>query len=310
MTSTELQKTEVLIEALPWIQSFRGEIVVVKYGGNAMVNDELKSSFADDIMFMHAVGLRPVVVHGGGPQISNMLNKLGIESEFKGGFRVTTPEAMDVVRMVLTGKISRELVGMINSSSTRKKGIAIGISGEDGGLFKAKRKFTKDDLDNTVELGLVGDIVDVDPSAVVDLLNQKRIPVISTVAPNIQDPTEVLNINADVAAGKLAEALHARKLVILTDVEGLYNNYPDPNSLIAQIGADDLTNMLPKLQTGMIPKMSACLNAVNNGVAEAHVIDGRKKHSLLAEVFTKRGIGTLVTKGSRLKFASEENEAK
>ncbi|MDR1861757.1 MAG: acetylglutamate kinase [Candidatus Ancillula sp.] len=311
MTETRLEtKTAALVEALPWIQSFSGSVVVVKYGGNAMVSDELRDSFARDILFMHSVGLKPVVVHGGGPQISSMLKKLGIETEFLGGFRVTTPEAMDVVRMVLTGKISRELVGMINSNSPKKKGLAIGMSGEDGGLFKATRKLTRDDNDNTVELGLVGDIVSVDPSAVLDLLDQNRIPVISTVAPNVSDPQEVLNVNADVAAGKLAQALDAKKLVILTDVEGLYSDYPDKDSLISQIGTDDLYSMLPRLQSGMIPKMSACLDAVSDNVAAAHVIDGRKQHSLLEEIFTTSGIGTIVLRGSRLKYADETRNVK
>jgi acetylglutamate kinase len=303
------RKTEVLVEALPWIQNFLGDIVVIKYGGNAMVNEELKESVAQDVLFMHSIGLKPVVVHGGGPQISTMLKKLGIESEFRGGFRVTTPEAMDVVRMVLTGKISRELVGLINSNSFRKKGLAIGMSGEDGSLFKAARKTIKssdgDSINQTIDLGLVGDIVDVDPSAVLDLLDSGRIPVISSVAPNTSDTNEVLNVNADVAAGKLAIALGARKLVILTDVKGLYANYPDPNSLISEIGTVDLRELMSSLETGMIPKMQSCLEAVENGVSGAHIIDGREPHSILSEIFTKKGIGTLVTSGSKYKLENE-----
>lgn len=300
---TVSKKTQILVEALPWIQDFSGQIVVVKYGGNAMVNGDLKQSFARDILFMHSVGIKPVVVHGGGPQISSMLGKLGIKSEFKGGFRVTTEEAMDVVRMVLTGKISRELVGLINANSHKKKGLAIGISGEDGAMFKAVRKDARGEMDETLDLGLVGQIVAVDTSAVQDLLDSGRIPVISTVAPNVSNPKEVLNVNADVAAGKLAEGLKAKKMVILTDVEGLYANYPDRSTLISQIGSDDLEQMMPSLQTGMIPKMQACLSAVNNGVGGAHIIDGREAHSLLAEIFTNEGVGTYVTCGSKLKYA-------
>ncbi|MDR2508796.1 MAG: acetylglutamate kinase [Candidatus Ancillula sp.] len=304
-----VNKTQILVDSLPWIQNFSGHIVVVKYGGNAMLSEELQHSFARDILFMHSVGIKPVVVHGGGPQISSMLSKLGIESEFRGGFRVTTAEAMDVVRMVLTGKISRELVGMINANSHNKKGLAVGISGEDGGMFKAVRKLTRGSLDETLDLGLVGQIVSVDPSAVQDLLDSGRIPVISTVAPSITDPKEVLNVNADVAAGKLAEGLKAKKLVILTDVEGLYERYPDKSTLISQIGSDDLEAMMPNLQTGMIPKMQACLDAVKNGVSGAHIIDGREPHSLLAEIFTDEGIGTYVTCGSKYEYASGRTDS-
>jgi acetylglutamate kinase len=286
---TPEQKTKVLIEALPWMQEFSGHIVVVKYGGNAMVDDQLKFNFAKDIVFMRTCGLKPVVVHGGGPQISSMLAKLGIESEFRGGFRVTTPEAMDVVRMVLTGKISRELVGMINNFSS-KKGLAIGMSGEDGALFQAVRKDEK--------LGLVGDIVSVDPSSILDLLDSGRIPIISSVAPNIENSEEVLNVNADIAAGELAIALNAKKLMILTDVAGVYEKYPDPETLISKIGTVELRAMLPRLESGMIPKLTSCLKAVESGVNGAHIIDGRELHALLLETFTKAGVGTLVVPGS------------
>ncbi len=286
---TPIHKAEVLLEALPWLQKFKGALVVVKYGGNAMIDEELKAAFAQDMVFLRHVGLRPVVVHGGGPQISSMLARLGIESEFRGGFRVTTPEAMDVVRMVLTGKVSRELVGLLNAHGP----YAVGLSGEDGGLFQAQRR-TATVNGESVDVGLVGDVVKVNPQAVSDLLDSGRIPVVSTVAPDIDDPTTVLNINADTAASALAVALGARKLIVLTDVEGLYTNWPDKGSLVSQIEASQLAKLLPSLESGMVPKMEACLRAVEGGISEAHVIDGRVAHSVLMEVFTSKGIGTMV----------------
>jgi len=293
---TPQHKAQVLLEALPWLQKFKGALVVVKYGGNAMIDDELKAAFAQDMVFLRHVGLRPVVVHGGGPQISSMLNRLGIESEFRGGFRVTTPEAMDVVRMVLTGKVSRELVGLLNAHGP----YAVGLSGEDGGLFQAQRRTATVDGE-AVDVGLVGDVVKVNPQAVSDLLDAGRIPVVSTVAPDINDPTTVLNINADTAASALAVALGARKLIVLTDVEGLYTNWPDRNSLASQIEASALAQLLPTLESGMVPKMEACLRAVEGGIHEAHVIDGRVAHSVLMEVFTSKGIGTMVVPDGKAK---------
>lgn len=291
-TRTDLrpdQKAEVLIQALPWLQKFRGALVVVKYGGNAMVDDELKRAFAQDMVFLHQVGLRPVVVHGGGPQINAMLDRLGIASEFRGGLRVTTPEAMDVVRMVLTGQVSRELVGLLNTYGP----VAVGLSGEDGGLLQARRRPGLVDGEE-VDLGLVGDVVQVNPGAVLDLLDAGRIPVVSTVAPDVDDPTQVLNVNADTAAAALAIALGARKLVILTDVEGLYTSWPDRTSLVRRLRASALARLLPSLDSGMRPKMEACWRAVTGGVGRAHVIDGRAPHSILVEVFTTDGVGTMV----------------
>jgi acetylglutamate kinase len=291
-TRTDLrpeQKAEVLIEALPWLQEFAGAVVVVKYGGNAMVNDALKAAFAEDMVFLRQVGVKPVVVHGGGPQISRMLDRLDIDSEFRGGLRVTTPEAMDVVRMVLTGQVQRELVGLLNSHAPR----AVGLSGEDGGLFGAVRRHAVVDGE-PVDVGLVGDVVHVSPSAVRDLLDAGRIPVVSTVAPDVDDPTQVLNVNADTAASALAVALGAKKLIVLTDVEGLYTGWPDKDSLVEEICASDLAALLPSLQSGMVPKMEACLRAVRGGVPRASVIDGRQPHSVLLEVFTTRGNGTMV----------------
>jgi acetylglutamate kinase len=291
-TRTDLrpdQKAEVLIEALPWLERFSGALFVVKYGGNAMVDDDLKRAFAEDMVFLRLVGLHPVVVHGGGPQISTMLSRLGIESEFKGGLRVTTPESMDVVRMVLTGQVSRELVGLINAHGP----YAVGLSGEDGGLLRARRRMAVVD-GRQVDVGHVGDVVEVDPRAVRDLLDAGRIPVVSTVAPDIDDPTQVLNVNADTAAAALAVALEASKLIILTDVEGLYTNWPDRTSLARRIRVSALAELLPRLESGMVPKLEACLRAVRGGVAQAHVVDGRQAHSVLTEVFTQRGVGTMV----------------
>jgi acetylglutamate kinase len=290
-------KAGTLIEALPWIQRFAGTTMVIKYGGNAMVNEDLRRAFAEDVVFLHHVGIHPVVVHGGGPQINAMLSRLGIESEFKGGLRVTTPEAMDVVRMVLTGQVGRELVGLINSHGP----YAVGMSGEDGGLLRAVRTGTVIDGEE-VDLGLVGEVVGVNPEGIVDILAAGRIPVISTVAPEIADDGsvsgqttgQVLNVNADTAAAALAEALGASKLVILTDVEGLYANWPDRSSLISSLTASELRVMLPSLESGMIPKMEACLKAVDGGVERAHIVDGRLPHSMLLETFTTAGIGTQV----------------
>ncbi|AJT40621.1 acetylglutamate kinase [Psychromicrobium lacuslunae] len=281
-TKQAQDKAAILIEALPWIQRFAGTVMVVKYGGNAMINDELRRAFAEDMVFLHHVGIKPVVVHGGGPQISSMLDRLGIESDFKAGLRVTTPEAMDVVRMVLTGQVGRELVGLINAHGP----YAVGLSGEDGGLLQAQ----KTDQD----LGQVGEVVGVNPGSILDLLDAGRIPVISTIAPELGDASSVLNVNADTAAAALAVALHASRLVILTDVEGLYRNWPDKGSLISALSVSELRELLPSLASGMIPKMEACLNAVEGGVQSASVVDGRSPHSMLLEIFTTAGNGTQV----------------
>ena len=282
-----LAKARTLIEALPWLTEYAGKVVVIKYGGNAMIDDKLKKAFADDIVFLRRCGVRPVVVHGGGPQISTMLKRLDIASEFRGGLRVTTPEAMDVVRMVLVGQVGRELVGLINSHGP----FAVGLSGEDGGLFEAERKGLVLDGEE-VDLGLVGEVARVRPEAVQDLIDNGRIPVVASVAPDADGL--VHNVNADTAAAALAIALGAERLVMLTDVAGLYADWPNSDEVITDISESELEELLPSLASGMIPKMEACLDAVRGGVRQATVLDGRVAHSLLLEIFTDEGVGTLV----------------
>ncbi|CAG7601098.1 acetylglutamate kinase [Leucobacter soli] len=284
-------KAEVLIESLPWLKKFAGSIMVIKFGGNAMIDEGLLTAFAEDVVYLRLVGIRPVVVHGGGPQITDMLGRLGIESEFKAGYRVTTPEAMDVVRMVLTGKVNPELVDRINTHGP----IAAGTTGEDAGLFIGSRRPPIDIDGESVDLGLVGDVVDVRAEPVLALLDAGLIPVVAGIAPDRDRPGDSLNVNADAAAAALATALGAEKLVILTDVAGLYANWPDRDSLVSSITATELEAMLPALESGMIPKMRACLDAVRGGVPKAAIIDGREPHSVLLEIFTARGIGTEVT---------------
>jgi acetylglutamate kinase len=284
-----------LANALPWLMKYHGKVVVVKYGGNAMIDDELKTAFAEDIAFLRFAGFKPVVVHGGGPQISKMLDKLGIESEFKGGLRVTTPEAMDVVRMVLVGQVQRELVGLIN----RHGHIAVGLSGEDAGLFTAKATNTVIDGED-VDLGLVGEVDHVRPEAVEDLVHAGRIPVISSVAPD-KDGL-VHNVNADTAAAALAIALGAEKLMVLTDVEGLYRDWPDSDDVIQEISPEALAELMPSLDSGMVPKMQACYDAVTGGVPRATVVDGREPHAVLLELFTAEGVGTQVLPGVETKL--------
>lgn len=284
------EKARTLIESLPWLRRFRDRIVVVKFGGNAMVSPELQRAFADDMVYLQTVGLKPVVVHGGGPQISAMLDRFGIESEFKGGYRVTSTEAIDVVRMVLAGQISRELVGLINRLDPA---LAAAVSGEDAGLFRGRRRGVVVDGEEH-DLGHVGDIVGVDPSIVLAHVQAGRIPVVSSIAPDMDAPGHSLNVNADAAASALAVALGAEKLVVLTDVPGLYSDWPNRDSLVSSISSEELRAMLPGLESGMIPKMAACLEAVDGGVPRAAIIDGRQQHSVLLEIFTEHGIGTEV----------------
>ena len=277
----------LLANTLPKIAALRDKTVVVKYGGNAMTDDTLKRAFADDMVFLRHVGVRPVVVHGGGPQISAMLRRLGVEGEFRGGFRVTTPEVLDVARMVLFGQVGRELVNLINVHGP----YAVGLTGEDARTFTAVRRTVAVDGIPT-DLGLVGDVDHVDTTLLTDLLDGGRIPVVSTIGPDSDGA--VYNINADTAAAAVAEALNAETLLMLTDVEGLYTRWPDRTSLVSRIDIDALTQLLPTLEEGMVPKIEACLRAVRAGVLSAHVIDGRVPHGVLAALFTDDGSGTTV----------------
>lgn len=280
-------KARVLAEALPWLKQLHGQIVVIKYGGNAMTDDVLKNAFADDMAFLRNCGIHPVVVHGGGPQINTMLQRLGVTGDFKGGFRVTTPEVLDIVRMVLFGQVGRELVNLINTHGP----YAVGITGEDAQLFTAvRRSVTVDGI--ATDIGLVGDIGEVNAESVRDLITAGRIPVISTLAPDADGV--VHNVNADTAAAAVADALGAEKLLMLTDIEGLYTRWPEPESLVSEIDTASLAQLVPVLQTGMVPKVEACLRAVLGGVPSAHIVDGRVEHCVLVELFTDDGTGTKV----------------
>jgi acetylglutamate kinase len=292
-----VEKASILTEALPWLETYAGKTVVIKYGGNAMVDDELKRAFAQDVVFMKRCGVHPVVVHGGGPQISRMLQRLNITSEFRGGLRVTSPEAMEVVRMVLVGQVGRELVGLINRHSS----LAVGMSGEDGGLFVAERRGTMIDGEE-IDLGLVGDVVAVNTGAIEGLIGAGRVPVVASIAPDLHG--DVHNVNADTAAAALAVALGAERLVVLTDVEGLYADWPNSDSVIKELSASELRELMPALEAGMLPKMEACLRAVEGGLTRATVTDGRVPHALLLEIFTNAGIGTMVTQDGLIRLGS------
>ncbi len=281
-------KANVFAEALPWLKHLHHKIVVVKYGGHAMLDDTLRRAFAADMVFLRNCGIYPVVVHGGGPQVSAMLERLSIPSEFKGGFRVVTPEVLDVARMVLFGHVGRELVNLINAHGP----YAVGITGEDAQLFTAVRRSVMVDGVPT-DIGLVGNIQSVNGAAVRDLIAQ-RIPVVSSIGPDTDGV--VYDINADTAAAALAQALQAEKLLILTDVEGLYTNWPDPDSLVSEIDTLKLAGLLPSLQSGMVPKTEACVRAVEGGVPSAHIIDGRVEHCVLVELLTNDGAGTTVVR--------------
>jgi acetylglutamate kinase len=292
-----VEKASILTEALPWLETYAGKTVVIKYGGNAMVDENLKQAFAQDIVFMKRCGVHPVVVHGGGPQISAMLDRLGIVSEFRGGLRVTSTEAMEVVRMVLVGQVGRDLVGLINRHST----LAVGMSGEDGGLFTATRRSAVVNGEE-VDLGLVGDVVSVRTEAVQGLINSGSVPVVASIAPDLDGV--VHNVNADTAAAALAVALQAERLVVLTDVEGLYRDWPASTEVITELSASELRDLMPGLEAGMVPKMEACLRAVEGGLTRATVTDGRVPHALLLEIFTNAGIGTMVTADGLIRLGS------
>lgn len=282
-------KAETLIESLDWLREFHGKIVVVKFGGNAMVDAGLQQAFAQDMAYLRFVGIRPVVVHGGGPQITARLAEMGIESEFRHGFRYTDEQTINVVRDVLRNQVSASLASMIEAAGAS----AVVLSGEDDDLFKAEKVTAKTPA-GEVDLGLVGEVRTVNPRSVLAALERGSIPVISTVAPTVFG--ELLNVNADLAAASLAVALGAEKIMVLTDVAGLYADWPNLDSLVSEITSSELRELLPRLESGMIPKMQACLAAVDGGVPKAHVIDGRQPHSILLEIFTKAGVGTQVTR--------------
>jgi acetylglutamate kinase len=285
-----LAKAGVLVEALPWLARFSGRTIVVKYGGSAMADPELRAAFAEDVVFLRYCGIRVVVVHGGGPQITAHLDRLGLPAVFAGGLRVTTPETIDVVRMVLVGQVNGDVVGDINVHGP----IAVGLSGEDAHLLTGVRRGPQDVKGDLVDLGLVGDIVDVRPDAVHSVLAAGHVPVVASIARS--DAGEVLNVNADTVAAALAVSVGAEKLVVLTDVEGLYADWNgSTGDLVGELRAADLRTLVQHLSGGMMPKMQACLDAVEGGVPAAHVLDGRVPHALLLEVFTDSGVGTMVT---------------
>ena len=287
ISSSHVDTANVLVEALPYIRRFAGQIVVVKYGGNALAGTsehDALALFAEDIVLMHTVGIRPVVVHGGGPQINELLAKLGIESEFKKGLRVTSAETMDVVRMVLTGQVNPQIVSAINTFGN----IAIGVSGEDAGLIKVRQR--------SADLGLVGDVTQINPGVLEGILNEGFVPVISTIG--VDDAGQAYNINADTVAGAIAASLLAEKIVYLTDIEGLRRDVNDAASLIKRISANDLQKLIDDgtVAGGMIPKVLSCIDAVSAGVRGAHILDGRIAHVLLLELFTDAGVGTMIVK--------------
>jgi acetylglutamate kinase len=282
-----LAKAATLVEALPWLKSFTGKTVVVKYGGNAMTRPELQAAFAEDVVFLRYCGVKVIVVHGGGPQITAHLDRLGVPSEFRGGFRVTTPETMQVVRMVLVGQVNSDVVSLINEHGP----FAVGLSGEDAQLFTAERRDAMVDGE-PIDIGFVGDVVEVRPAILQALLDEGKVPVVATVARGLDG--HLYNVNADTAASALAVAVGAEKLVVLTDVEGLYADWPNSDDVISEIKDAELAALLPTLFSGMVPKMEACLRAVQGGVPRAHVLDGRVPHTILLELFTDEGVGTMV----------------
>ncbi len=279
---------EVLVQALPYFKEFAGHTVVVKYGGNAMLNEDLKAAVMQDIVLLNTIGVRTVLVHGGGPEINGMLERVGKESKFVNGLRYTDAETMEIVQMVLTGKLNKDIVGMILQAG----GPAIGVSGVDSGLLRAK-KIDKDGVD----LGLVGEVTKVNPGILVSMLDQGYIPVVSTVAVGEQGDMNRYNINADTAAAQIAVALKAVKFVQLTNVPGVLRDVNDPTSLIKRIKRDEIAGLIGSgvISSGMIPKIECCLTALDGGVPRTHIIDGRVPHALLIEMFSDRGVGTMLT---------------
>jgi len=287
------RRASALIEALPYIQQFRGAVVVVKFGGNAMVDPALSHTFAEDVVLLRSVGLKPVVVHGGGPQIGDLLARLGKETEFVDGLRVTDAETLDVARMVLVGKVGRDIVGAINVHGA----LAVGLSGEDGGLIIASPR--------NPALGFVGNIDSVNPGIIERLLAEDMIPVVSTIGSDTEG--QAYNINADTVAGALAGALNAEKVIYLSDVPGLLADVNDLTSLIARVSIDESHNLIADgtIAGGMIPKVTACIDAVERGAQSAHMLDGRVPHVLLLELFTERGIGTMITAATETALTTE-----
>ncbi len=287
-------KAEILIEALPYIRNFAGKTFVIKYGGQAMVSHELKNAVAQDIVLLKYIGINPIVVHGGGKEITALMEKLGKETNFVDGLRVTDRETMEMVEMVLVGKVSKEIVTLLN----RHGGKAVGLSGKDSNLLIAEKRsptnVNVDGIKKEVDLGFVGDIVSVNPAVIYTLNRQNYIPVISSIGVNTEG--QGLNINADHVAGELAAALTAEKLIVLTDVEGILTKSGDPTSLISSLHRQKAREMIitGEISKGMIPKVEACVHALNNNVQRTHIIDGRISHSLLLEIFTDQGIGTMV----------------
>lgn len=282
-------KAETLIESLDWLRQFHDKVIVIKFGGNAMVDEALQRAFAQDVAYLRYVGIKPVVVHGGGPQITARLAELGIESEFRAGMRVTDEQSIPVIRDVLRNQIGAQLATLIEEAGAK----AQVLSGEDENLFKAI-VVAGETKNGPVDLGLVGEVRSVNPRSVLQAIDSSVVPVISSIAPTVDG--QVLNVNADLAAAALAVAVGAEKLMVLTDVQGLYSDWPNKDSLISSISAEELRELLPTLESGMIPKMKACLSAIEGGVPKAHIIDGRTPHSILLEVFTRSGVGTQVTR--------------
>ena len=288
MTFTNNDRAHILVHALPYIQNFQNKTIVVKYGGNAMLNNDLKRAVIEDIILMACVGIRTVLVHGGGPEIEAMLKKTGMESRFVNGLRYTDEETMDIVQMVLCGKVNKDIVALIGKNG----GKATGLCGIDGGMLKARR------MENEADLGLVGEIEQVDVSMLKTLLDSEIIPVVSSTAYGIGvDEGKALNINADIAAAKIAAALGAEKLVLMTDVRGILRDIQDENSLIKAVPRLQLEKLKKEgiLSKGMIPKVDCCAMALDGGVKKAHIIDGRLPHAILIELFTDEGIGTMIS---------------
>jgi acetylglutamate kinase len=286
-------KAAILVEALPYIQEFYGKTVVIKYGGNAMVSDDLKEKVMQDIALMKYVGIRPVIVHGGGPEITGFLKKVGKTSSFVSGLRVTDEETVEIAEMVLDGKVNSEIVNLLNRRGVK----AVGLSGKDAGLIKAKKKLAtvyEGEAKKKVDIGYVGEVSKVDSGILIDLLDRDYVPIIAPIG--VGEDGESYNINADYVAAEIAGALKAEKFLLLTDIEGVYRDFNDKNSFISTLSADEARTCIKDgiISGGMIPKVEACLRAIERGANKTHIIDGRLAHSIILEIFTSAGIGTQV----------------